>query len=86
MKNKNCLNCKFYKIGKINVYTPDEPRACELGNNEVFENWWRENGSKTDRNTLTELECFEETRLGKFLNSTSEILDELRKLNEKKGL
>lgn len=82
-KYKNCPSCKFYNRGQIKMYSEDLPHSCDAGHKEVFEKWWIDNGSKTDRTTLTELECYESTEIGKMLDrALSKSIELLEKLKE----
>ena len=80
MADKGCNNCLHYKFGEMRMWEDDIPRRCLLGNHEKFNLWWEENGGKRNTDELTDMDCFEETEFGEFLNESSKILDELKKI------
>ena len=84
MANKGCNNCEHYNLGKINMWRDDDPHSCKLDNKEEFNNWWIENGHKTDKNNISDMPCYQETKLGKLSNKLHEILDEMIKVADKK--
>ncbi len=71
MANKGCNNCAHYEIGI--------PRKCCLGNNEEFRLWWEENGRKKNVDEITDMPCFQETKLSEILSEMSRLLDEIKK-------
>jgi hypothetical protein len=77
--NKGCNNCEHYCHGILEVYKSDIPHKCLIGNNKQMNNWWLENGHKTNKNDITDMECFKETKIHKLHNETLKILNELEK-------
>lgn len=86
MPNKGCNNCLNYKIGELKFIGEDIPSKCLLGKDEEFRLWWEENGKKKSTDETTDMDCFQETKLGEFCNEANSILDDIRKLidNQKK--
>jgi len=80
MANKGCNNCIHYKIGELQIWKKDIPSKCLLGNDEDFRLWWKVNGKKTDKDTITDMSCFKETKLAEFCSEATRILDEIQKV------
>lgn len=80
MANKGCDNCLHYKIGEMKVWEDDIPSKCLLGKDKEFRLWWEENGKKRNTDEITDMDCFQETKLGEFCNEASRFLDEVGKV------
>jgi hypothetical protein len=80
MANKGCNNCLHYKIGEMKMWEDDIPSKCLLGKDEEFRLWWKENGRKINTDEITDMDCFQETKLSEFCNEASRLLDEMRKV------
>lgn len=81
---KGCNYCEYYEPSKMNFDMPDTPRYCRSGRKDAFENWWKINGHKTDKETLTEMSCFEESKLGQMVDELKFLSDKLNELVENK--
>lgn len=68
----------------MKMWEHDISSKCLLGKDEEFRLWWKENGRKTNTDEITDMDCFKETKLGEFCNKASLILDELKKVVERK--
>ena len=84
MANKGCNNCSHYNSGKLNMWKDDEPRSCKLGKNEELDKWWLENGNKTNKTIINDMPCYQDTELGILSGKLSELLDEMKKITDKK--
>ena len=78
MPNKGCNDCEHYRSGKLNMWKDDDPRSCVLGKTTEMNTWWEENARKTDKNTITDMVCYTETKLGELLGELGRLLDELK--------
>jgi hypothetical protein len=79
MENKRgCNNCHHYKIGELKIWGDDVPSKCLLGKDKEFNLWWNENGKKKNSDELTNMLCFQETKLSELYSELSSILDELK--------
>ena len=79
---KGCNTCKNYKDGQICINKPPILRSCIIGKTEEMEQWWKENGHKKIHDNVTQMECFEETELGKKIDEFIRLLDEFNKLSK----
>lgn len=82
MANGGCNHCKHYEIGKLQMWGEDVPSKCRLGYYDEFKQWWDENGRKKVGDTMTDMECFEETELSILCNKMNGLLDELKALTK----
>jgi hypothetical protein len=79
MANKGCNNCAHYKNGEMKMWEDDIPSSCLIGNGEEFRLWWEENGRKKNVDEITDMPCFQETKLSEILSEMSRLLDEIKK-------
>ncbi|MCF7796069.1 hypothetical protein K9M42_03165 [Patescibacteria group bacterium] len=79
---KGCNSCKFYDMG--NIGTNKNTRYCLKGNKKEFELWWKENGHKTKKEELTNMDCFEETKISELLNDMNNILDKMNNILDRR--
>lgn len=87
---KGCLDCKFYvsslRYVEDHLNSKSEIiRKCHLGNTQVMNNWWNENGNKVrNKDHFTELPCYETPEEVKMLQDLNGKLDELLEILNKK--
>lgn len=75
-----CINCKHKKSELVWLDNNSKSimiHDCKLGFKDKTNDWWNNNGHKTEESELESMDCFEETDSMKSLKSMNEILDKM---------
>lgn len=84
MKDRGCNNCKHYKSEFDFWGEKPTQRICLSGKNKEVKDWWLNNGKKTIKDEIDQMDCFEPTESSVRLDKMSSLLDKMSEIIEKK--
>lgn len=84
LRDRGCNNCKHYKSEFDFWGEKPTQRICLSGKNKEVKDWWLNNGKKTIKDEIDQMDCFEPTESSVRLDKMSSLLDKMSEIIEKK--
>jgi hypothetical protein len=77
MSSKWCIDCVHYKSYPVRMISNISDRICFKWKDKEMNLWWKNNWNKSRDDTLTEMECFEQSEISKSLDKMLWLTDEM---------